>query len=247
MVHDRLDPIDPAPSRSCLVAAVGDTDTAAWRGVVLLDGELGLELAPRVTLRSGIQVQPGHWHHIAATYDGTTARLYLDGRECGALEAATLQAVPRIDIAPTPRDPVPGGPPHFGGSLAGFTLEPYALEVRAVRLLADARPDFPLITFDHLGVGWPLQEHAWRGLQAPQEPVDAAEEPKRTERPSRRARGAERTGRARRGGARRVGTRYVVPARRTGGGGRWSDAVATRLSRRAMACRGGASARCSPR
>ena len=153
-----------------IVAAVGDTDTAAWRGVVLLDGELGLELAPRVTLRSGIQVQPGHWHHIAATYDGTTARLYLDGRECGALEAATLQAVPRIDIAPTPRDPVPGGPPHFGGSLAGFTLEPYALEVRAVRLLADARPDFPLITFDHLGVGWPLQEHAWRGLQAPQDP-----------------------------------------------------------------------------
>ena len=39
-----------------------------------------------------------------------------------------------------------------------------------MRSLAAARPDFSLITFDRLGVGWPLQEHAWRGLQAPQDP-----------------------------------------------------------------------------
>ncbi|MGC1520359.1 MAG: sugar-binding domain-containing protein, partial [Steroidobacteraceae bacterium] len=36
--------------------------------------------------------------------------------------------------------------------------------------LAEARPDFSLITFNSVGVGWPWQEHAWRGLQEPQDP-----------------------------------------------------------------------------
>jgi len=155
-----------------IVAAVGDTDgpSAAWRGIVLRDGELGFELSPQITLRSGVQLEPGRWHHIAATYDGATARLYLDGRERAALDATTVQAVPRIAIAPTPRDQTPGGSMHFGGSLASLTLEPSALDAHAVRLRAAAPPDFSLISFDHLGVGWPLQERAWRGLQAPQDP-----------------------------------------------------------------------------
>ncbi len=158
-------------SGAVIVAAVGDTDppSAEWRGVVLLDGELTLVVAPRLELRGGVGLPPGQWHHIAATYDGATARLYLDGRECGALGARTSQVAARIDIAPA----VPGAPagsPHFGGSLAGLALEPFALDAQAVRLLADARPDFSLVTFDQVGVGWPLQEHAWRGLQAPQDP-----------------------------------------------------------------------------
>ena len=154
-----------------IVAAVGDTDppSAEWRGIALREGELTLEVAPRLELTGGVELPPGEWHHIAATYDGVTARLYLDGRECGALQAKTLQVAARIDIAPT----APGaaaGAPHFGGSLAGLALEPYALDAQAVRSLADARPDFSLVTFDQVGVGWPLQEHAWRGLQAPQDP-----------------------------------------------------------------------------
>jgi hypothetical protein len=155
-----------------IVAAVGDTDdpSAAWRGIVLRDGELGLEVTARLSLFSGAQVEPSRWHHIAATYDGTTARLYLDGRERGALQAGTPRAAPRIGIAPTPRNAAPGGAPHFGGSLAALTLEPDVLDPHAVRVLADERPDFSLVTFDQVGVGWPLQEHAWRGLQAPQDP-----------------------------------------------------------------------------
>ena len=123
-----------------IVAAVGDTDgpSAAWRGIVLRDGELGFELSPQITLRSGVQLEPGRWHHIAATYDGATARLYLDGRERAALDATTVQAVPRIAIAPTPRDQAPGGSMHFGGSLASLTLEPSALDAHAVRLRAAA-------------------------------------------------------------------------------------------------------------
>jgi hypothetical protein len=154
-----------------IVAAVGDPDnpSAEWRGIVLRDGELTLELAPRLALRGGVYLTPGQWHHIAATYDGVTARLYLDGRQCGALEARTAHVAARIDIAPSASGGAAGAP-HFGGSLAGLSLEPYALDAHAVRVLADLRPDFSLVTFDQVGVGWPLQEHAWRGLQAPQDP-----------------------------------------------------------------------------
>jgi len=83
----------------------------------------------------GVELPSGQWHHIAATYDGATARLYLDGRPCGVLAARTSRVAARIDIAPI----APGaavGAPHFGGSLAGLTLEPYALDAQAVRLLA---------------------------------------------------------------------------------------------------------------
>ena len=154
-----------------IVAAMGDTDdpSAAWRGIVLRDGELRLEVTPRLSLPGGVELPSGQWHHIAATYDGATARLYLDGRPCGVLAARTSRVAARIDIAPI----APGaaaGAPHFGGSLAGLTLEPYALDAQAVRLLAEVQPNFSLVSFDQVGVGWPLQEHAWRGLQEPQDP-----------------------------------------------------------------------------
>ncbi len=152
-----------------IVAALGDTGSAAWRGIVLRDGQLELVLQQDVSLSGGVVVKAGEWHHLAATYDGRTARLYLDGRERGALETATAAVASRIDVAPAQRDSPPIGRPHFGGSLAGLNFEPHALDAGAVRLLADAQPDFELVTFDQVGVGWPLQEHAWRGLQAPQD------------------------------------------------------------------------------
>jgi hypothetical protein len=169
-------------SGTVIVAAVGNTEdpSAGWRGIVLQDGQLSLHLAPGISLPGGVGLPPGEWHHIAATYDGATARLYLDGRECCTLGAGTLPVAARIGIAPIAADAVAGAP-HFGGSLAGLTLEPYALDAHAVHSLADARPDFSLVTFNRAGVGWPLQEHAWRGLQVPQDPWTL---PKRRSAPS---------------------------------------------------------------
>ncbi len=159
-------------SGTVIVAAIGDVDAtrSAWRGVLLLDGELALVLSPSSTLRSGAELDPGRWYAIAATYDGTTARLYLDGRECAAAAASTLSVAPRILLAPTSVNREGVEVPHFGGSLAEFTLAPTALAARTVKSLWAARPDFSLVTFDAIGVGWPLQEHAWRGLQEPQDP-----------------------------------------------------------------------------
>ncbi|MDP9014939.1 MAG: glycoside hydrolase family 2 [Pseudomonadota bacterium] len=159
------------------VAVVGDGATAGGgsRGILLADGELRASIAPGVTLRSSTQLQPDRWTAVAVTYDGAVARLYVDGALRTAQHATTNAVTPRIELAPT-GVPAPGSTPssastggHFGGSLALFTFTPFAQSAAQIQSLAKAKPDLSLITFNVLGAGWPWQEHAWRGLQEPQD------------------------------------------------------------------------------
>jgi hypothetical protein len=157
-----------------VVAAVGNSNAptggGAWRGILIADGELEFAVTPHVTLRSHSTLRPRRWYAIAATYDGRFARLYVDGKELAAARAATMAVDPRIELAPT-ADQVSNNPaPHFGGSLAAFTVIDDAQSAARIQSLARAEPDFSLITFDVIGAGWPWQEHAWRGLQEPQDP-----------------------------------------------------------------------------
>jgi beta-galactosidase/beta-glucuronidase len=155
-----------------VVAAVGAGAPAGegWRGILLADGEPRASIAPGVTLRGSSQLQAGRWTAVAVTYDGAIARLYVDGILQSAERAATKAVNPRIELAPlsTSAGGSTGG--HFGGSLALFTVTPGAQSAAQIESLANARPDFALIAFNALGVGWPWQEHAWRGLQEPQDP-----------------------------------------------------------------------------
>jgi len=155
-----------------VVAAVGNSAGAAaggWRGILMADGELEVAVAPRVTLRSRTILQPGRWYAIAATYDGAVARLYIDGSERAASRAATVTVEPRLELAPVMGHAPDVPAPHFGGSLALFTLTPESKSPASIQSFARAPPDFSLITFNSIGTGWPWQEHAWRGLQEPQE------------------------------------------------------------------------------
>ena len=165
-------------SGELVVAAVGAGAPAGngWRGVLLSDGEWRASIAPGVTLRGSTQLQPGRWTHVAVTYDGAVARLYVAGVLQSAERATTKAVNPLIELAPigiAPSGSTPGSGStgaHFGGSLALFTFAPFAASAARIQSLADAPPDFSLVSFDALGVGWPLQEHAWRGLQVPQDP-----------------------------------------------------------------------------
>jgi len=155
-------------SGEVILAAVGDTVHGEWRGIALADGALSFIVGPSAAVHATTALEEGRWYAIAAVFDGAAAHLYLDGREIAVHAAATLRVPPRIEFAPVAAALAAG--PHFGGSLAQWTLQTTALSAMAVESLARARPDFSLVTFNSIGVGWPWQEHAWRGLQEPQDP-----------------------------------------------------------------------------
>jgi hypothetical protein len=155
---------------ACATGAASADSNSPWRGLLLIDGEVALRLNPTDTVRSGVVLEAARWYAIAATYDGMQGRLYVDGRECGADAAATVRVAPRFELAPSSRAIEGAESMHFGGALAGLTLLTRALDAQALKSLAAERPDFSLVTFNTLGAGWPLQEHAWRGLQEPQDP-----------------------------------------------------------------------------
>jgi beta-galactosidase/beta-glucuronidase len=167
-----------------VIAAIGDVSGNAWRGLELRDGKLALvsrsSAAASSALAAAAPLEAAHWYAIAATFDGSMARLYVDGHEISAAAASTQPVAAQIELGPAAvRDALNAGTPgagtsrengHFGGALALFTLAPAALSPAAILALANSRPDFTLITFNAIGVGWPWQEHAWRGLQEPQDP-----------------------------------------------------------------------------
>ena len=153
-------------SGQAIVCAVGDIAGGKWWGLAVRDSSLSLVVGP-TTLRGGTALEAGRWYAVAAVFDGAAAHLYLDGREVAAQPLSTPRVPPSLELAPTTASSAVHA--HFGGSLAQWTLMSTALGAAAVQSLAQAPPNFSLVTFDAVGVGWPWQEHAWRGLQNPQD------------------------------------------------------------------------------
>jgi hypothetical protein len=81
-------------------------------------------------------VTDGNWHHVAATYDGATINLYVDGR----LESS----FPRSGIIPTGTSPVAiGARPgvnFFGGLLDEVAVYNRALSPEEIKATSDAAP-----------------------------------------------------------------------------------------------------------
>ncbi len=151
-----------------ILAAVGDLPPGQCRCLTLDQGQLALEVTtPDTVLHARAPIEASAWHAIAATYDGRTARLYIDGMEVDSREAASERVSPVLRLAPESAGDLTGEH-HFGGSLALFELHTRALNAIEIKGLAATRPDFTLITFQKVGVGWPWQERAWRGLLKPQ-------------------------------------------------------------------------------
>jgi Exo-beta-D-glucosaminidase Ig-fold domain/Glycosyl hydrolases family 2, sugar binding domain/Glycosyl hydrolases family 2/Concanavalin A-like lectin/glucanases superfamily/Glycosyl hydrolases family 2, TIM barrel domain len=147
-----------------IVSAIGNVSSGNWRGISLSDGTLSLSVGS-TSLHTSTALESDRWYAIAAVYDGSAAHLYLDGQELEHKPAATTRVQPSLELAPASLRRA-----HFGGSLANWTLLPGALSAATVASMASTRPNFSLITFNAVGVGWPWQEHAWRGLQEPQDP-----------------------------------------------------------------------------
>ena len=162
--------INPSRERveTLVIATIGDATAATCRCVLLRNGKLTLGLGGGTSIASNAGVPAKEWTAIAATYDGTTAHLYVNGSEVASKAAEATDVTPSVNLAPHIRDPLVHE--HFGGSLAEFQLHDKALAPDAVRALASAKPAVDLIVFNKIGSGWPWQQKAWRGLQEPQDP-----------------------------------------------------------------------------
>jgi len=147
-----------------VLASIGDP-AQACRCLQLRDGRPEFSSGGADPVTSRRVVAADSWHAVAATYDGKTVHLFLDGEEVASRTLATNTTAPVLQLAPAMP---PNG--HFGGSLAQFQVQDTALSASGIRALSSARPDFNLIVFEQVGAGWPFQEHAWRGLQVPQDP-----------------------------------------------------------------------------
>ena len=159
--------IDHWPSGPAIIAALGDGSASGCRCLLLDHGQIALRLTPQAAVGAATQFELGTWHFIAGTYDGHTARLYIDGAEAAASAVATSAAAPLLRLAPEDADDLTGAH-HFGGSLAQFSVSPEVWSANALADLHAHAPDFALIYFHQVGSGWPWQEHAWRGLLEPQ-------------------------------------------------------------------------------
>lgn len=78
-------PISPA---TVLIAGVGDPTGEDFRFLALVDGKPALRMGSGQMLASDAPFAAKGWHYFAATFDGATARFYVDGRrepqvDCG--------------------------------------------------------------------------------------------------------------------------------------------------------------------
>lgn len=97
---------------------------------------LGLNVGGYVECDADIKPQDlldGDWHHCAATYDGQSMRVYLDGREVGALNRAGPLVTSRH--APAFIGSTAGQGEHFQGALDDLRLYRAALSPGQVAML----------------------------------------------------------------------------------------------------------------
>lgn len=149
-----------AVAGTALVGGFGDPG-GPRRFLALVDGR------PALATDGGTLVAParlgGGWHFLAATDDGGTVRLFVDGRQVAQRAMAAAAVSPVATLAPR------GAGPVFAGRVADFRLDADALDAAALRARAAARPDPAAITFQSGSPSWPVQVRQMYGQTAPQD------------------------------------------------------------------------------
>jgi hypothetical protein len=160
--------LERAPDTTMTVAALGDPHSSRCICLQVDAQGVGLRVDEVHTLQTQTPLPPGMWTLVVATYDGTVLRLFVQGEAAGELHVATGAVTPDLYLGP--ESAAHPDRNHFGGALAQFQLSPGALAPDAVRVAAREPPDFALLVFTAVGVGWPVQARAWPGLLVPQDP-----------------------------------------------------------------------------
>ncbi|MDE1149873.1 MAG: beta galactosidase jelly roll domain-containing protein [Azospirillaceae bacterium] len=147
-----------------LIAGVGDAVNGRY--LALNDGRLSLRTGNGAPLSGGSAVKPGTWHHALASFDGKTARLYLDGAEVARGTPASGIVTPTVGLAP--RTATTNA---FAGDIAGFTVRAGAVGADEAKAEAGHQPDASLINFEAGSPTWPVQvKQIMMGQVTPQDP-----------------------------------------------------------------------------
>ncbi|HMA51819.1 MAG TPA: LamG-like jellyroll fold domain-containing protein, partial [Magnetospirillaceae bacterium] len=133
-------------------------------GRVALAGDLALDHGhPSLgALKASASLKPGQWVWLAASSDGTTERLWLDGKQIA-------QGKAHETLGPTlvlgGRE---AGAEGFGGKLAGLMVEQGDLSPDRAKALAAQKPDADLTVFEEATPVWAVQIKQMVGMTAPQ-------------------------------------------------------------------------------
>lgn len=149
------------PRGTARIAGFGDD--AANRFLALTDGKPAL-VTEAGSIAGSQRLTAGGWHHIAATADGRTVRLFVDGRPVATRTLASAAVAPVATLAPRA-----GDAPVFAGRVAGFQLEATALTADDIRRRAQKAPDPALLAFTQGSPHWPVQVRQMYGQVAPQD------------------------------------------------------------------------------
>jgi hypothetical protein len=160
--------MDEAPKEFSLIAGVGAPWEEYSRYLALDTGKLILWMGKDDVLSADVALDAGKWHFLAATFDGADFRLYSDGALVadGKLDAGSVSAV--LQMAP----PMFrwAGAQHFGGKIAGLTIERRALTADEIKTRFSRAPDFSIVEFEEGSKPWPIQARERIGYDAPQDP-----------------------------------------------------------------------------
>lgn len=155
-------PITP-PARSWTLQGWAQADEVA-DGVVKLAGGLALDHGHPALggLKASASVKAGQWVWLAASSDGTTERLWLDGKQVAQGKAHEILSATLILGGRA------SGAEGFGGRLAGVTVEEGDLSPERAKELAGQKPDTDLIVFEESSPEWAVQIKQMVGMTAPQ-------------------------------------------------------------------------------
>ena len=113
-----------------------------------------------VTARAAIR--SGRWSHVAASYDGTTARLFVDGRQVAQQRMTIAPVAATAEIASREV----GAP--FVGRIAGFMLSAGLADAATLRRHAARQPGDDLV-YQTTSPSWPVQVRQMYGQTTPQD------------------------------------------------------------------------------
>ena len=172
-----------------LLAGFGDPAAEDSRYLGLRDGKPVLRIGVGNEVAGSAAVAGGGWHFMAASFDGVTAHLFLDGNEVGTgkpemgkvLDAELMLAPDFVSDAEAKyRYDQPHLPltvperlrewKHFGGKIAGFDVRHTASTADEVKQMAGERPDFDTVLYEDGSKPWPFQTKQQVGNVAPQSP-----------------------------------------------------------------------------